>query len=183
MLEVYGPHSPAIEMHNAHKARMARMAAAVARRERQVAAAMVEEEAEENRAQVQILEARLVDEIVTIEPWFYPPAIKIADPVIEWHGPRMPKVEEIQRKTAEHYGVKRFDIISQRRTANIVRPRQVAMYLTKQLTLRSLPDIGRRFGGRDHTTVLHAVKKMERLVAVDAALASTIAAIRAGIAA
>lgn len=181
MLEVYGPHSPKVEMHNAHKARMARIGAAIVRREQQVAAAMAEEEAAENKAQVKILETRLLEEIVTTEPWFY--SFKEPAPLQEWQGPRIPRVEEIQRKTAEHYGVKRFDILSQRRTANIVRPRQVAMYLTKQLTLRSLPDIGRRFGGRDHTTVLHAVKKMERLVATDAALASTIATIRAGIAA
>src|SRR5262249_42617089 len=63
---------------------------------------------------------------------------------------------------------------SSRRTANVVRPRQVAMYLAKTLTLRSLPEIGRRFGGRDHTTVLHAVRKIENLVSTDTALAEEI---------
>ena len=61
-----------------------------------------------------------------------------------------------------------------RRTANVVRPRQIAMYLSKVLTLRSLPEIGRRFGGRDHTTVLHAVRKIEELSARDKSLAEVI---------
>ncbi|MGB6503695.1 MAG: helix-turn-helix domain-containing protein, partial [Xanthobacteraceae bacterium] len=60
------------------------------------------------------------------------------------------------------------------RTANVVRPRQVAMYLAKVLTLRSLPEIGRRFGGRDHTTVLHAVRKIENLASNDSAFAEEI---------
>jgi chromosomal replication initiator protein len=64
--------------------------------------------------------------------------------------------------------------LSSRRTANVVRPRQVAMYLAKTLTLRSLPEIGRRFGGRDHTTVLHAVRKIENLVSNDTSLAEEI---------
>ncbi len=71
------------------------------------------------------------------------------------------RIEEIQRIVARHYNVNRSDLLSSRRTANVVRPRQIAMYLAKTLTLRSLPEIGRRFGGRDHTTVLHAVRKIE----------------------
>ena len=66
------------------------------------------------------------------------------------------------------------DLLSSRRTANVVRPRQIAMYLAKMLTPRSLPEIGRRFGGRDHTTVLHAVRKIEALVDGDKALAEEI---------
>ena len=62
-----------------------------------------------------------------------------------------------------HYSVSRADILSSRRTAVVVKPRQVAMFLAKTLTMRSLPEIGRRFGGRDHTTVLHAVRKIEAL--------------------
>jgi hypothetical protein len=77
--------------------------------------------------------------------------------------PRRPRIEEIQIAVAKHYGVKRLDILSDRRTANVVRPRQMAMYLCKELTMRSLPEIGRRFGGRDHTTVLHAVRKIAHL--------------------
>jgi len=88
--------------------------------------------------------------------------------------PKRVKIEEIQRIVARQYNVSRADLLSSRRTANVVRPRQVAMYLAKTLTLRSLPEIGRRFGGRDHTTVLHAVRKIENLVNSDAALAEEI---------
>lgn len=84
--------------------------------------------------------------------------------------PRKVKIEDIQKLVATHYSVTRADILSARRTANVVRPRQVAMYLSKVLTPRSLPEIGRRFGGRDHTTVLHAVRKMDDLVTKDASL-------------
>jgi chromosomal replication initiator protein len=88
--------------------------------------------------------------------------------------PKRIKIEEIQRIVARQYNVSRADLLSSRRTANVVRPRQVAMYLAKQLTLRSLPEIGRRFGGRDHTTVLHAVRKIENLVHTDTSLAEEI---------
>jgi chromosomal replication initiator protein len=88
--------------------------------------------------------------------------------------PKRVKIEEIQRIVARQYNVSRADLLSSRRTANVVRPRQVAMYLAKTLTLRSLPEIGRRFGGRDHTTVLHAVRKIENLVHNDTALADEI---------
>ena len=88
--------------------------------------------------------------------------------------PKRVKIEEIQRIVARQYNVSRADLLSSRRTANVVRPRQVAMYLAKTLTLRSLPEIGRRFGGRDHTTVLHAVRKIENLVNNDTSLAEEI---------
>jgi chromosomal replication initiator protein len=88
--------------------------------------------------------------------------------------PKRVKIEDIQRIVARQYNVSRSDLLSSRRTANVVRPRQVAMYLAKTLTLRSLPEIGRRFGGRDHTTVLHAVRKIEGLVGADMALAEEI---------
>jgi chromosomal replication initiator protein len=84
------------------------------------------------------------------------------------------RIEEIQRIVSRHYNVSRSDLLSSRRTANVVRPRQIAMYLAKTLTLRSLPEIGRRFGGRDHTTVLHAVRKIESLIGTDNALAAEI---------
>jgi chromosomal replication initiator protein len=77
-------------------------------------------------------------------------------------------IEEIQRKCAEHFNIKQADMQSPRRARQVARPRQVAMYLAKQLTTRSLPEIGRKFGGRDHTTVMHAVKKVEELCAADA---------------
>ncbi|MGQ3673729.1 chromosomal replication initiator protein DnaA [Xanthobacter sp. TB0136] len=88
--------------------------------------------------------------------------------------PKRVRVDDILRIVAKHYNVTRADLLSQRRTANVVKPRQVAMYLAKTLTLRSLPEIGRRFGGRDHTTVLHAVRKIDRLLATDRSLADEI---------
>jgi chromosomal replication initiator protein len=86
-------------------------------------------------------------------------------------------VDEIQKAVAEHYGLKQADLLSERRTRAVARPRQTAMYLAKQLTTRSYPDIGRRFGGRDHTTVLHAVRTIERLAAEDPALARDVEAL------
>jgi len=76
-------------------------------------------------------------------------------------------IDEIIRKVSEHYNIRMSDLLSPKRTRTIARPRQVAMYLSKQLTSRSLPEIGRRFGGRDHTTVLHAVRKIEELRSID----------------
>lgn len=76
-------------------------------------------------------------------------------------------IDDIQRRVAEHYRLKLNDLVSPRRAREVARPRQVAMYLAKQLTPRSLPEIGRRFGGRDHTTVMHAVKRIEELRAQD----------------
>ena len=87
-------------------------------------------------------------------------------------------VEEIQRKVADHYSVRLSDLIGPKRMRTIARPRQVAMYLSKQLTLRSLPDIGRRFGGRDHTTIMHGVKKIEELMATDSQLSDDLQLLR-----
>jgi chromosomal replication initiator protein len=79
-------------------------------------------------------------------------------------------IEEIQRKVAEHYNVRLSDMIGPKRLRTIARPRQVAMYLSKQMTSRSLPEIGRRFGGRDHTTIMHGIRKIEELMAADGQL-------------
>ena len=79
-------------------------------------------------------------------------------------------IEEIQRKVAEHYNIRLADMVGPKRVRAIARPRQVAMFLSKQLTLRSLPEIGRRFGGRDHTTIMHGVRKIEELMATDSQL-------------
>lgn len=84
--------------------------------------------------------------------------------------PKKVKIEDIQKLVATHFNVSRADILSSRRSASVVKPRQIAMYLSKVLTLRSLPEIGRRFGGRDHTTVLHAVRKIETAVQADTTL-------------
>ena len=94
--------------------------------------------------------------------------------LVRTQEPRRVKIDDIQKLVASHYNISRADILSSRRTANVVRPRQIAMYLSKVMTLRSLPEIGRRFGGRDHTTVLHAVRKIEELVAKDKSLAEVI---------
>ena len=83
-------------------------------------------------------------------------------------------VDLIQKTVAEHYALKQADLISERRARAVARPRQVAMWLAKQITTRSLPDIGRRFGGRDHTTVLHAVRRIEQLKAEDPVLAQDV---------
>jgi chromosomal replication initiator protein len=88
--------------------------------------------------------------------------------------PKRVRIEDIQRVVARQYNVSRSDLLCSRRTANVVRPRQVAMYLAKMLTLRSLPEIGRHFGGRDHTTVLHAVRKIGALTNNDTAFADEI---------
>ena len=79
-------------------------------------------------------------------------------------------IDEIQRAVSAHYGMRQAEMVSARRARAVARPRQIAMYLAKRLTPRSLPEIGRRFGGRDHTTVIHAVKQIERLRGEDADL-------------
>jgi chromosomal replication initiator protein len=111
-----------------------------------------------------------------------PVTVELADEVIRDlirpSDPRRIRVEDILRIVAKHYGVSRSDLLSSRRTANVVRPRQIAMYLAKTLTLRSLPEIGRRFGGRDHTTVLHAVRKIDGQVQNDKVLAEEIEALK-----
>lgn len=85
-------------------------------------------------------------------------------------GEKRITIDDIQKATSEHYGMKQADLLSERRNRAVARPRQAAMWLAKQLTTRSLPDIGRRFGGRDHTTVLHAVRRIEALRAEDSTL-------------
>lgn len=86
-------------------------------------------------------------------------------------------IDEIQRKVAEYYSVKLSDLLSARRAREVARPRQVAMYLAKRLTPRSLPEIGRKFGGRDHTTVMHAVKRIEELCASDSELEADVSSL------
>jgi len=93
-------------------------------------------------------------------------------------GERRIRIEDIQRIVARHYNVSKSDLLSARRTKVIVRPRQIAMYLAKTMTPRSLPEIGRRFGGRDHTTVLHAVRKIEELARTETSLADEIEALK-----
>ena len=87
-------------------------------------------------------------------------------------------IDEIQRRVAEHFNIRLGEMTSDRRARAVARPRQVAMYLAKQLTTRSLPEIGRKFGGRDHTTVMHAVRKIEELKGTDPALAEDVELLR-----
>jgi chromosomal replication initiator protein len=87
-------------------------------------------------------------------------------------------MEVIKQKVCEHYNMRMTDLISARRARAVARPRQVAMYLAKQLTTRSLPEIGRAFGKRDHTTVLHAVRRIETLIETDSALAEDVEILR-----
>ncbi len=96
-------------------------------------------------------------------------------------GPRKVGVELIQKRVAAHFDLPLADLLSARRLRTIVLPRQVAMYLCKKLTPRSFPDIARRFGGKDHTTVMYAVRKIEGMLAEDAKLAADVSAIERGL--
>ena len=87
-------------------------------------------------------------------------------------------IEEIQKRVAEHFNIRISDMHSARRARAVARPRQVAMYLAKQLTSRSLPEIGRKFGGRDHTTVMHAVRRVEELRSGDSDFSEDIELLR-----
>jgi len=87
-------------------------------------------------------------------------------------------VEEIQRKVSDHFNIRLSDMIGPKRVRTFARPRQMAMYLSKQLTSRSLPEIGRRFGGRDHTTVMHGVRKIEELMQQDSQIADDLELLR-----
>lgn len=87
-------------------------------------------------------------------------------------------IDEIQRKVAEHYNLRISDLLSPRRARTVARPRQVAMFLSKSLTTKSLPEIGRKFGGRDHTTVMHAVKRVEEMKTTDSQIAEDVELLR-----
>lgn len=97
--------------------------------------------------------------------------------ILKAHDRRV-TIEEIQKKVAEHWNIRLTDMSSARRARVVARPRQVAMYLAKQLTSRSLPEIGRKFGNRDHTTVMHAVSRVEEIMACDAAFAEDVELLR-----
>ena len=87
---------------------------------------------------------------------------------------RQISVENIQKTVADFYKIKVADMYSKKRPASIARPRQIAMYIAKEMTQKSLPEIGELFGGRDHTTVLHAVRKIDGLAAKDASLSEVL---------
>jgi len=114
----------------------------------------------------------LVGRDITVET-----AQDVLHDLIRAHDRRV-TIEEIQKKVAAHFNIRTSDMHSARRARSVARPRQVAMYLAKQLTSRSLPEIGRKFGGRDHTTVMHAVKKVEELRERDATFAEDVELLR-----
>ncbi len=107
---------------------------------------------------------------LTAQPITVDSAEQIIGDLIRGKEPRRVKIDDILRVVMKHFGVNRGDLLSSRRNRSIVRPRQIGMYLAKSLTSRSLPEIGRRFGGRDHTTVLHAIRKIESLLQDDPTL-------------
>ncbi len=102
---------------------------------------------------------------------------EVLSDILRAHDKRL-SIDDIQRKVAEHYNIRLTEMASARRSRAVARPRQVAMYLAKQLTSRSLPEIGRRFGNRDHTTVLHAVNKITELMAGDPSFAEDVTLLR-----
>ena len=85
-----------------------------------------------------------------------------------------PSIAEIQARICERYSLRAIDMVSARRSRYVARPRQIAMFLCRELTTRSLPQIGRAFGGRDHTTVMHACRQIERLRGEDAGIAAAV---------
>ncbi len=114
---------------------------------------------------------------VTRQPVTLESTQEVLQDLLRSHDRRI-TIDEIQRKVSDHYNIRMTDMHSARRARNVARPRQVAMYLAKQLTARSLPEIGRKFGGRDHTTVMHAVRKIEELMTDDAQIAQDVEVIR-----
>ena len=115
-----------------------------------------------------VAHANLFNRQVTIDT-----AHEVLHDVLKAHDRKI-SIQEIQKRVCEHYNIRVAEMSSARRARNVARPRQVAMYLAKQLTSKSLPDIGRHFGDRDHTTVMHAVSRITELVAQDAAFAEDV---------
>ncbi|WP_297368441.1 chromosomal replication initiator protein DnaA [Acidocella sp.] len=115
-----------------------------------------------------VAHANLFNRPLTLET-----AHEVLHDVLKAHDRKI-SIQEIQKRVCEHYNIRIAEMSSARRARNIARPRQVAMYLAKQLTSKSLPDIGRHFGDRDHTTVMHAVNRITQLIAEDAAFAEDV---------
>ncbi len=119
-----------------------------------------------------VAHANLFDRAITLET-----TQEVLHDVLKAHDRKL-TIEEIQKRVAEHYNMRLSDMSSARRARAVARPRQVAMYLAKQLTSRSLPEIGRKFGNRDHTTVMHAVSRVSELMLLDAAFAEDVELLR-----
>ena len=119
-----------------------------------------------------IAHANLFNRPVTLEA-----TQEVLHDILKAHDRRV-TIEEIQKRVAEHWNIRLSDMSSARRARAVARPRQVAMYLAKQLTSRSLPEIGRKFGNRDHTTVMHAVSRVTEIMGLDAAFAEDVELLR-----
>lgn len=169
----------------AHVARQRRINRAAAIHRMETAERELEISRQRANAAAAVADARymaMVSALVPVDPaaaflhtmWFFD---LVADIAPSAPKRRYPRVEDIQKAVAEYYGVSLVDLSCKRRTADVIWPRHVAMYLAKTLTLKSLPEIGRRFGKRDHTTVLHAVRKLESRILKDAARAQEVAEI------
>jgi chromosomal replication initiator protein len=119
-----------------------------------------------------IAHANLFSRTITLET-----AQEVLHDVLRAHDRRV-TIDEIQKRVADHYNLRISDMGSARRARAVARPRQVAMYLAKQLTSRSLPEIGKKFGNRDHTTVMHAVARVTELIGADAGFAEDVELLR-----
>jgi chromosomal replication initiator protein len=119
-----------------------------------------------------IAHANLFNRPITLET-----TQEVLHDILKAHDRRL-TIDDIQRRVAEHWNMRLTDMTSARRARSVARPRQVAMYLAKQLTTRSLPEIGRKFGNRDHTTVMHAVARVTELIQRDAAFAEDVEMLR-----
>jgi hypothetical protein len=150
------------DMANAHKARLARIAGRAFRPAPVIVPEVIA---------LEPVEPEPVPADAVHVPWFPDP---------DFLGRRV-SLERIKAAVSQAYGVTVLDLVSARRTANVIAPRQVAMYLAKVMTPNSLPAIGRAFGDRDHTTVFHAVKKIALHTAIDQEFAARVEAIKESI--
>ena len=119
-----------------------------------------------------VAHANLFGRVITLET-----TQEVLHDILRAHDRKL-TIEEIQKKVAEHYNIRQTEMTSARRARAVARPRQVAMYLSKQLTTRSLPEIGRKFGNRDHTTVMHAVSRITELMQADGDFAEGVELLR-----
>ncbi len=119
-----------------------------------------------------VAHANLFGRVITLET-----TQEVLHDILRAHD-RKVTIEEIQKKVAEHFNIRQTEMTSARRARAVARPRQVAMYLSKQLTSRSLPEIGRKFGNRDHTTVMHAVARVTELMQADGDFAEGVELLR-----
>jgi hypothetical protein len=165
--------SLAVELHQAHKARLAAIAAKAAEHEAKKQAALYEPKPKPEPEPEPIDDGWVEQQITKHKPlWFSVISATKLTPTGQ------PTIRSIQRATCDVYGVKLNDLLSVRRTSGIAVPRQVSMYLAKELTCLSLVRIARATGDRDHTTAIHAVRKITQLIQTDSNLADKIASIK-----